>query len=426
MKLFNFKYYPTRWIGMAAIVAILSGCDGLDLQKLNSQPTTDATSAKIKNPSLSSLSPKEMLGKKIFNDMNLSEPRGFQSCASCHAASQGFAGFGDVAPGGFPRGFVAGFAEGAVAGMFGGRKAPSAAYSTFSPVLAYTKAADGGGDRELIGGLFWDGRASGLRLNSPAAEQALGPFLNPVEQNHPSAAAVLEKIKQDPTYETMWQSAWGASLSTSTAAEISANYDRVGLSIAAYEASKEVSPFSSKYDAYVAGKAKLTVQELEGLTLFNGDADCYECHAIKNTKGKALFTDHGFDNLGLPASSSEFAKKPDYGLRDFLLTLGPSNPWYSLADEYSGKFRTPTLRNVAKGTNRRYMHNGVFSSLEEVVHFYNTRDVRGEGWNGVPWGAPEIPATMERKKLGDLRLTPTQEAAIVAFMKTLDDGWVAN
>jgi cytochrome c peroxidase len=69
------------------------------------------------------------------------------------------------------------------------------------------------------------------------------------------------------------------------------------------------------------------------------------------------------------------------------------------------------------------MHNGVFSSLEEVVHFYNTRDVPGAGWNGVPWGAPEYSPTMDTEALGNLGLTPAQEAAVVAFMRTLDDGY---
>jgi cytochrome c peroxidase len=84
-----------------------------------------------------------------------------------------------------------------------------------------------------------------------------------------------------------------------------------------------------------------------------------------------------------------------------------------------GAFKTPTLRNVAKGeSNKRFMHNGVLKSLKEVVHFYNTRDVRAANWD-----TPEFSGTMNKRRVGNLRLTNAQEDAIVAFMRTLTDGW---
>ena len=148
-----------------------------------------------KTNDLSALSPKAQLGKLIFFDANLSESGNgallVQSCASCHMPSQGFAGFGNIALGGTPRGFVAGFAEGAVTGKIGGRKPPSAAYATFSPVLhlesdpekikakAKFKLKSKKNEPDFIGGMFWDGRATGKRLGSPTAEQALGPISQP-------------------------------------------------------------------------------------------------------------------------------------------------------------------------------------------------------------------------------------------------------
>ena len=86
-----------------------------------------------------------------------------------------------------------------------------------------------------------------------------------------------------------------------------------------------------------------------------------------------------------------------------------------------GKHKVPTLRNVAKANAltfpKAYMHNGVFKSLKEVVHFYNTRDV-------VDWPPPEVEENVNTDELGDLGLTDEEEDAIVAFMRTLSDGYV--
>ncbi|MCB1319782.1 MAG: hypothetical protein KDK34_05995, partial [Leptospiraceae bacterium] len=72
---------------------------------------------------------------------------------------------------------------------------------------------------------------------------------------------------------------------------------------------------------------------------------------------------------------------------------------------------------------KSYAHNGVFKSLEEIVHFYNTRDVAGAGWNGIPWAAPEVAENVNVDELGNLGLSEDEEAALVAFLKTLDDGY---
>jgi cytochrome c peroxidase len=80
----------------------------------------------------------------------------------------------------------------------------------------------------------------------------------------------------------------------------------------------------------------------------------------------------------------------------------------------------PTLRNVdrrpTESTVKAFAHNGYFKSLEEIVHFYNARDVGS-------WPAPEVPANVNTTELGNLGLTAGEEADIVAFLKTLTDGY---
>jgi len=412
--------------GFAALffsVIVLDSC-----QKDIADQTLEIESARARTKT--QLTAVQQLGKQIFFDSRLSEPVGVQSCASCHAPEVGFSGFSDIPTGGaaaasgFKRGFVAGIGEGAPAGAFGRRKPPSAAYATFAPNMAYDAV-----DQAFIGGLFWDGRATGSRLGSTAAEQAQGPFLADKEQNHANPAAVLAKLRNNRAYISLWQAAYGTpDINISTPASIQDSYDKLGYAIAEYEASAEVNQFTSKWDAYKAGRITLTAQELEGQRLFLNEGGCRACHIStggnKNRPFQAgeLFTDFAYHNLGLPVNPDNPGGNaaPDPGLGGFLATA--ANPqWRAMAAQEMGKFKTPTLRNVGKA--QRFMHNGAFRTLEEVVHFYNTRDVFGAGFNGRAWGLPEYFPTMDREHLGGLGLTAPQEAAIVAFMKTLDDGY---
>ena len=376
--------------------------------------------SRVRGPIGGALSQKAMLGRKIYFDSRFSEPSGMQSCSSCHLPQMGFVGMGTIASTPTTRGFLAGIAEGAVSGAYGGRKPPSAAYATYSPAFKMN-------GEEFEGGLFWDGRATGLRLGIPAAEQALGPFMNPVEQNHPSKEAVLSKIKNDPEYMSMWRSVWGNDMPLSTENEIAQNYDRIGLAIAEYEASSEVNQFSSKYDAYTRKQVELTALEKQGLSLFNGKAKCEKCHDSKNNGNTpALFTDFGYENIGLPTNidflnpMNRSTAATDFGLGGILIN-SQNQAWKNLATQNMGKFRTPTLRNVAKGeNNKRFMHNGALKSLEEVVHFYNTRDT------DPTWRSPEVTMNMETGEVGNLGLSKKEELAIVAFLWTWSDGWVSS
>ncbi len=363
------------------------------------------------------LTPIEDLGKHLFFDNALSTPWG-QSCAACHGPDVGFTGpveginaHGAVYPG-------------AVHTRFGNRKPPASAYAGDSPPLTYDA------DEEVwIGGMFWDGRATGWVLGDPLAEQAMGPFLNPLEQNNPGMRQVVRKVWLSP-YAQLFEDVWGPG-SLDPVKNVQESYVYIARSIAAYERSAEVNPFSSKFDYYLAGQANLTDEEAWGLTLFEGAAMCSACHpSAPGPNGEPpVFTDFTYDNLGVPRNpENPFYRMPrkwnpdgrhwiDLGLGGFL--AGAGYPMEVYMPEM-GKQKVPTLRNVDRRPYPEFVkafgHNGFFKSLESIVHFYNTRDVED-------WPDPEVDMNVNTDELGDLGLTPEEEAAIVTFMKTLTDGY---
>jgi len=358
---------------------------------------------------------KERLGKELFFDKNLSSPPNM-SCATCHAPEVGFTG-----PNSRINRTIAVY-PGAVHTRFGNRKPPTAAYGGDSPVLYFD-------DEEglWLGGMFWDGRATGWRLGDPLAEQAQGPFLNPVEQNMPDKKAVCTKVARS-SYAGLFKKVWGKdSLRFSTPAEVDLMYDQIAFSIAAFERSPEVNPFSSKYDRYLTGVEELTEEEAWGLELFNGKGMCAACHPSEvGPNGEPpLFTDFSYDNLGVPKNPQNpfYTMPPEFnpdgkdwidpGLGGFLKGAGFGPEWY---EPEWGKHKVPTLRNVDKRPTpnfvKAYGHNGFFKSLKEIVHFYNTRDVED-------WPAPEVAENINTDELGDLGLSDAEEDAIVDFLKTL-------
>jgi cytochrome c peroxidase len=400
------------------------------------------------------LDDQEELGAQIFNDTGLSLNEN-QSCASCHSRDTGGTGADSTLN---AHGAVY---EGSVSGRFGNRKPPASAYATLAPVLDYDQ------DLGFVGGNFWDGRATGWRLGSPAAEQAQGPFLNPVEQAVPDAAAVVERVC-DGSYGDLFRSVWGEE----GCADVDQGYLNVALSITAFEDSDRVNQFGSKYDAVLQHRARLSAQEAEGLALFEGSAQCAGCHVASSSGTAPLFTDFGFDNLGVPKNP----ENPFYGMDDVLVGGAPVNPlgedwidpglegflatllqdsaWRTLpyvpdsmlemsdeslaelATESYGKHRVPTLRNVDKRPHssfvKAYGHNGYFKSLKGIVHFYNTRDTlqqcegaytEAEALAANCWPPPEVAENLNTSVVGDLGLDCEQEDAIVAFLGALSDGW---
>ena len=372
-----------------------------------------ATGASIQG----TLSPNEKLGKKLLFDTNLSTPRG-QACAACHGPGVGYTG-----PDASINAAGAVY-EGAVPGRFGNRKPPTAAYAGDSPILHF----DG---TKWVGGMFWDGRATGWTLGDPLAEQAQGPFLNPLEQNNASPEVVINKVLASNYSHLFLQVCTDSDTAKRDPDTVkhdhdtAKSYECIGRAIAAYERSAEVSEFTSKYDYWLKGQAKLTGQEARGLALFSGKAKCANCHVPPN------FTDFTYDNLGVPRNPlNPFYAEPIYnsdgynwvdtGLGGFLKTAGYPEIVYMA--EW-GKHKVPTLRNVDLRPTRKfvkaYSHNGYFKSLEEIVHFYNTRDVLGAGW--LP---PEVGLNMNTAEMGNLGLNHGEELAIVAFLETLSDGYM--
>lgn len=360
----------------------------------------------------------ERLGNFIYKDKNLSANRN-QSCMTCHHPSAGFADPDSLRnPIEFP------VSEGSVAGLFGGRNAPTSAYAGFSPVFGWDDTLGG-----YVGGMFWDGRATGERLGDPLAEQALGPFLNPVEM-----AMSMEKVVTavaTSKYVDLFKRVFPETDFTDT----EGTYDNIGRAIAAFERSMTVTRFNSKFDEFwtecrnqgidvssidmttdltTLPEGILTAGQLKGLALFNDPAkgNCAACHFTTNyvdTQGNVyppLFTDFTYDNLGIPTNLTLYnltgGVPPDLGLGGREDIMDPA--------EY-GKFKVPTLRNVAKSAP--YGHNGYFPTMEEIVNFYNTRDV-------ADWELPEVPSNVNIE-IGNLGLTRQEEWQIVAFMRTLTD-----
>ena len=362
------------------------------------------------------------LGKAIFFDENLSA-NGTQSCATCHAPEAGFAGPDSLVNAG---GAVY---EGALPQHYGNRRPPTSAYAGDSPVFHFDEVEGG-----WFGGMFWDGRATGEVLGDPLAEQGQGPFLNPLEQAIANAQVLCAKVKK-ADYAALFEEVWGAG-SLDCARDVDGVYERIGRSVAAYERSPEVNPFTSKFDLFwdtATGAGKdvtqikcgtgggggmggamgcpgggmdpnrwtafrgfgLTDQELQGLAVFNDPnrADCASCHTLEpGPDGYPLFTDFGYDNIGVPKNpENPFYSMPaawnpdgenwvDYGLGGYLKSAGYSPDVY---EPEMGKVKVPTLRNVdlrpSPDVVKAYGHNGYFKSLEDIVFFYHWRAMMDNG-----------------------------------------------
>ena len=383
MSILNFMLM----LAVMLAVMLISGCNGsggsgdaaqADLPNSPSPSATVDDGAAIEPASLASL------GEKLFNDTNLSSPAG-QSCASCHSPSVGFddPDSGDAT------------SLGADGFSIGNRNAPTASYAAHIPnsQIVIRPRPGGGTIPVLIGGQFLDGRADSLE------EQAKGPFLNPAEMANNSKVDVIATIRQ-ATYADDFDALFGAGVLD----DVEAAYDHVADAIAAFERSAQFSPFTSKFDRVANNNAVFTQAEARGQNLFNGKAMCNRCH---NTPGggEQVFSDFEFRNIGVPTNPGLIAALGpfvDNGLGEITADVRDN-----------GKFRTPNLRNIA--ITAPYMHNGVFSSLAEVVNFYNSRD------SGFP-DRPEVNANIANfGNIGELNLSGAEIADLLAFLETLTD-----
>ena len=361
------------------------------------------------------------LGQLIFNDGNLSEPRG-TACVACHQANQGFAG---------NNGSRIGVAQGSRPGVLGLRNAMTNSYAGFVPGLSF-ETVDG--VTEALGGHFWDGRANTLAL------QALGPLLNPLEMNNPDRKSVVDKIAASG-YAPLFRQAYGVGIFNNT----DLAFTQIGVAIEAFERAA-LQPFSSKYDAVVRGQASFTPAESRGMALFRdpAKANCAGCHLMNPASGKpedSLFSEFTYYATGIPRNAA-IPKNADPAFFDLGL-CGPDReapvlpatvaPGVTI-DNFCGMFRMPTLRNVAE--RPAFMHNGFFRDLNEVVRFYASRSSNPQRWYGPSGVANDLPARylgnievtkapFNRKPGDGPALNETEINEVVAFLRTLSDGYRA-
>jgi len=339
------------------------------------------------------------LGESLFNDTSLSAD-GRVSCQSCHTSALN--AFSDA-----PNRLSAGVNHSSGSPNLTVRNSPTLGYVSFIPALALASADEG---TAWVGGLFHDGRADSL------AAQIEGPLLGAREMGNGSKTAVIAKLcasasKADFMAVFGADSLMAACAASPSSAVIDQAFARMGRALAALQSSDAFQPFSSKYDAFLKGSANLDPQETQGLALFvrADKGNCAACHVINrdNPARQPLFTDFTYDNIGLPGVAGD---APDAGLFATAKVKGDAT--------LQGKFRVPTLRNVA--VTGPYMHNGVFADLKTAVEFYNSRDVDPR-WTAM--GATDFPVTVNQRELGDLKLTTSEIDAIVAFLNTLTDGY---
>lgn len=371
----------------------------------------------------------QRLGRSLYFDTNLSKNFN-QACASCHLPKTGFADPDQNLP----------VSQGSDPALFGGRNAPSSAYAAFSPFFHWD-AAQG----LYVGGQFWDGRANSL------AGQAAGPPTNPVEMALTNKWEVVDRLRVssrvDPThpgpnYRQLFRKVYGLELNNIPAYQagqpipngVLEVYDRMAQAIGEFEKTQRFTSFSSKYDYVKAGLATFTKLEADGEGVFQGKGKCNACHVDTPTLSPdgvttipPMFTDFTYDNLGVPVNQNMpgGVGPVDNGLggRADIAANDPSGLQL-------GKFKVMTLRNIAK--TAPYGHNGVFTTLRQIIHFYGTRDrlaACGAAGNNDPgfaatcWPAPEQPLNMNVTELGNLNFNSYQERALEAFLRTLTDGY---
>jgi cytochrome c peroxidase len=446
----------------------------------------------------------DVLGKLMNFDSNISPVRN-EACGFCHMP---YAGFSGPIP-------SVNLTMVAYPGTFhfraGKRTAQRYTYSPDFPVLEYNTAQG-----VFFGGNFWDARSTGYKLQSADAEQAQHPPVDTQEMGFPDTACIafrLSKAVYRPLFELVWgmdfdirwpgdtekicatpggAASFGGSttpirLSLKDRTKANNIYDHWGQSISKYERSNRLSPFTSKFDAFLKGTYTLTADEMAGYNLFKGKANCNSCHldgrstaptpdqtdtgAASSTR--PLFTCFGYANLGLPlnprvalfyqTTPDRFGFTPnpsgfgyrDLGLGTFLRSAAnPNSQWVQFAQPSDGQMQTSTARDVAmtppqcptteagqvdaNGSaipyfQKEFFHNGYIKSLKQLVHFYNTRDVFAfKVTSGhCPAGKTEKVDCWPMAEVpnnidmtfGNLGLTDQQENQIVTFLQALSDGF---
>lgn len=352
------------------------------------------------------------LGKKIFSDERLSEPPG-TSCASCHNPAHAFSGL---------NGSRIGVPLGSRPGHYARRAAPSLLYMRYVPAFHYFED-DEAPAPEPRGGFFWDGRVDSI------VDLVRQPLFNPDEMNAGSPRHLAGKILRGP-YSGEFKAAFGASASPEGILH------DIGIAMRAYLNSDEMTPASSKYDAYVRGEATLTEQERRGLELFKDKRHgaCSGCHRMAETSSnpvESMFTDFGYDAVAIPRNRALPANRDPQAFDLGLCKRKPLSASPASDDErFCSSFRTPSLRNVA--VRESFGHNGVHKSLRDAVAFYALRAVAPERIYPPGQKFDDVPAAYKRnvnlyapiynrREGAPPPLNDDEIDAIVAFLDTLTD-----
>ena len=363
------------------------------------------------------------LGRALFFDPSLS-PSGKLACSSCHDPAHGF-----------------GPANSRAVQMGGGdlqqpgmRAVPSLKYLQAVPPFTEhfhdaEDEADESIDNDPTGGLTWDGRVD------RGADQAAIPLLSSFEMGNRDGFEVARRVLTAGHGKEI-----AAIAGSSKVAADPATVYRIALkALEVYQQDyRTFYPYSSKYDAVLAGEAELAPAEARGLELFNAPnkGNCASCHISKrgNDGTPPQFTDYGLIALGVPRNRDIPANKdPAY----FDLGLcGPLRNDFLKREDYCGLFRTPTLRNVA--LRQSFFHNGTVHSLRDAVRFYVERETRPELWyprkanGGVdkyddlperPKANVNMDAPFDRRAGDAPVLTAIEIDDVVAFLGTLSDGY---
>lgn len=345
---------------------------------------------------------KALMGQILFFDKMLSHS-GSQNCATCHNPNNAF--IDDRIT----------LAEGAVSQgdnptKFGKRNSPTMLYAKYSPEFHFDEKS-----QEYVGGQFWDGRAKNL------TEQAGMPPIDPNEMAMPNKLEVAKRLYHLPMYQQLFTQFYGADVWNS----YESAYAVMEEAIATFQTEKKLlAPFDSKYDLFLSGKATLTEKEEKGRKLFfdKSQTNCSSCHQLHtNSQHKEeTFSNYRYYNLGVPSNPKLIEIN---GFEADFVDLGLyENPNVNGDEKQKGKFKTPTLRNIA--VTSPYMHNGVFKELKTVLMFldsYNNpkREINPE--TSKPWEKPEYAPTIAHETLQSKPLSDEEIEALEAFLKTLTD-----
>ncbi|MFZ4876301.1 cytochrome-c peroxidase [Janthinobacterium sp. Mn2066] len=360
------------------------------------------------------------MGRAMFFEPSLSVS-GKMSCASCHSPEHAYG----------PPNSLAVQLGGPELKDAGTRAVPSLRYIQNAPSFTehfHDDDGDDSVDAGPTGGRNWDGRSQS------GHEQALGPLLSAREMGNPDTASVIAKLQHGPL-AAQFRKTYGEDIFAQP--EQALRWALMSLEVF-QESPADFYPYTSKYDAYLRKQVQLNPQELRGLALFNDEnkGNCASCHISQPAAGGGFpqFTDYGLINIGVPRNR-KLPVNADPAYFDLGL-CGPDRTDLKDHKEYCGSFKTPSLRNVA--LRKVFFHNGSFTSLEQVLRFYVQRDTAPQKWypknpdgsvhkyDDMPPGMEanvNVEAPFDRKPGQAPALNEKEIADVVAFLKTLTDGY---